>query len=563
MVKNKKGGDSMISLLEVIKIPTNSGRTWRMERFITDKLKEMEVEFETDSLGNIYKLYPDTPIISSHMDSVGSTDDIAALQYAERINGKIVGFGNLGADDKVGVWICLSIIQRYKNKISFIFSVDEEKGGIGIKAFTGSHKETIKNDILYALVFDRMGASDIIGTRNDYCTKEFQNEVEDLLEKYGYKSASGTFSDADSLSDCISTVNLSIGYYGAHSGSEYVVIKDAKRALYAGIEIIENLKKKFPACEKSRKVYVSRGGYRGFERHKNWEREWEQGYNSYVYKNTGKDTSIEEDKEVNKDSYDDSFQEVLCELFEELSNAEYWQKFQAISQKYKASIYIMPPLESGVIRIRTVVSEGIFTKKNEIIKDFDELKESIKARIYLPVEIIVQKEINTRNKDYGLEALEEYHPTDQIAIKKQLEKIPNKDKEILAQLNAAALRLFVPKSKDDLSLQDISETFNASLYVSTELYNGKHKDGLMKITVVKDELNKGDADIVRSLNQYLERVMPTQLKIEKVKGMATINLRRGVDLLTSKNNTIKDKPFVLALFPKKDIKALNKGGEIN
>ena len=60
---------------------------------------------------------------------------LIGLSYNLRFNeisiqeNKISGNGNIGADDKNGIYICLKLIEKYGNDINFIFSECEEIGG--------------------------------------------------------------------------------------------------------------------------------------------------------------------------------------------------------------------------------------------------------------------------------------------------------------------------------------------------------------------------------------------------------------------------------------------------
>jgi hypothetical protein len=134
---------------------------------------------------------------------------------------------SLGADDKNGIWIALLLLKRGVN-INFIFSHGEECGCVGIKqvvADTDIAQQIEK--AAYALVIDRRNKDDIIGYGNDYCLA-----LDDRLQKfakdsgYGYTCAQGLCSDANHLSLLVETVNLSCGYYNAHSPSEYTNLSE-------------------------------------------------------------------------------------------------------------------------------------------------------------------------------------------------------------------------------------------------------------------------------------------------------------------------------------------------
>ena len=70
--------------------------------------------------------------------------------------------------------------------------------------------------ILYCIVLDRRGGSDILCTDNDYGTKEFETILKEIGKVYDYKPTRGLWSDTDILSDLLCCANLSVGYYNPH-----------------------------------------------------------------------------------------------------------------------------------------------------------------------------------------------------------------------------------------------------------------------------------------------------------------------------------------------------------
>jgi len=172
-------------------------------------LTEAGIEFRVDEYLQIYNIIPNTPLLCAHQDQVGDTPIDKVVYIKDRKKGLIIsGNGNIGADDKNGIFILLKLLTEFPN-ISFIFSTGEEARG-DIESLLIQHSEELE-DIKYGILFDRRNGSDIIGVMNNYCTQEMDDDLSLLGKKFGYESATGIFSDADALSDYISCVNLSCG----------------------------------------------------------------------------------------------------------------------------------------------------------------------------------------------------------------------------------------------------------------------------------------------------------------------------------------------------------------
>lgn len=131
----------------------------------------------------------------------------------------------IGGDDRCGVFMIFEILKKYN--CSVLFCEDEEIGGIGASAFIKD--ESAKNlDVRYIVELDRRGYNDAVFY--DCANYDF----EDFITEDFYKTAYGTFSDISIICPAvkIAGVNLSCGYYGAHTLLEYVVLPE----MQAGID---------------------------------------------------------------------------------------------------------------------------------------------------------------------------------------------------------------------------------------------------------------------------------------------------------------------------------------
>lgn len=138
----------------------------------------------------------------------------------------------IGGDDRSGVYMIFKILKRFN--CSVLFCEDEEIGCVGAGKFikTELAKEL---DFNYIIEFDRANANDAVFYQ---CAND---EFEKFITKEFYKTAFGSFSDICEVAPFIgcAAVNLSCGYYRAHTTSEYVVISEMERSIQEACKILE------------------------------------------------------------------------------------------------------------------------------------------------------------------------------------------------------------------------------------------------------------------------------------------------------------------------------------
>lgn len=226
-----------------------SGSETRMRNIITTHLESMYQPYSISSEGVVYRLEPGKPLVCAHMDQIGIRPCVR-VEFETEGEPIVRGFDavgkqtNLGADDKNGIFIALKLIQSFGKDINFIFSVEEEIGGV-CREFLQGFSEERTNSIPYGLIFDRRGGGDVIGTSNAYCEGDLEDAVLDIAEKFGYRRSTGTFSDCDHISEFIPCVNLSCGYYNAHTAGEYTVLPELENAVNLGYALIKGLGTRF------------------------------------------------------------------------------------------------------------------------------------------------------------------------------------------------------------------------------------------------------------------------------------------------------------------------------
>lgn len=236
----------MIVLKKLYEISNNSGKEKRISKAIQTILHNKSIKFNVDKHGQIFYFKKNTPLISCHLDSVFSTAPVEIKRKKGCLYGidRYGALTGLGADDKNGIWIMLKMLDKYRNNISFVFSVQEESGGTMFSKLLENNSKIVES-MKYCIVLDRKGSSDIIGTTNYYCDSDFEDEISDIGKTHCYKPASGLFSDADRISEYLNTVNLSVGYFNPHSIREYTHIESVYNALIFTDNILHTVEKSF------------------------------------------------------------------------------------------------------------------------------------------------------------------------------------------------------------------------------------------------------------------------------------------------------------------------------
>ena len=220
--------------------------------FIVNILQTNNIPFAQDDKGNIVCLsYPNTPMLSAHTDCVGTAESGHYVRFVDIYpygDDEIMkGLGNIGGDDKCGVFLILLYLLSGK-PINAIFSITEEIGGLaGIKHILPLIKdnETFKS-IPYCIVLDRKHCGDIICNKNSYGTKEFEDALAEIGKKYGYSPVLGGCSDMNTIKDYMNGCNLSVGYHNPHSTTEFVSIGDLYNTWMYLQDLIDNMPRNLP-----------------------------------------------------------------------------------------------------------------------------------------------------------------------------------------------------------------------------------------------------------------------------------------------------------------------------
>lgn len=245
-------------LKKLYSIYSPSGKEQKMVKFLCSYIKQLpgNISVSKDNFGNLYvvKGKAETyPCLVSHIDQVSHcyhSKDFKAIETREIIFGyspKNRRFENLGADDKNGVFICLECLKKY-DAVKVVFFREEEIGCRGSSEAVMSFFD----DVRFVIQPDRKGNSDLITSigYSDLCSDQFIEAIEP--ETWNYKEENGLMTDILTLKEKglkVSCINVSCGYYNAHTDEEITVKKDLMKCLMFVEHIIEDCTDVYPHVE--------------------------------------------------------------------------------------------------------------------------------------------------------------------------------------------------------------------------------------------------------------------------------------------------------------------------
>ena len=197
-------------------------------------------------------------LLVAHLDTVHK--ELPKTIHYDKIKRILSSPEGIGGDDRCGVYMIFEIVKHHK--CSVLFCEDEEIGAKGAHKFVQSSVSK-GLEFNYIMEFDRKG-------RNDAVFYDCNNEdFEKFITKEFFKTAYGSFSDISVIAPELgcAAVNLSCGYYNAHTKDEYVVWGEMQKCIDAACDIICSTKDtdKFEYIEKEyyRDMYDWNYGYDG------------------------------------------------------------------------------------------------------------------------------------------------------------------------------------------------------------------------------------------------------------------------------------------------------------
>ena len=183
--------------------------------------------------------------------STNSTDDLWGIYnfyqtetkfkeiYHDQVKGVIWSPDGLGADDRVGVFMILSLV-RAGARPSILFTTDEESGSASGYDFALQYRYKFQNyGIKYLMELDRSGVNDCVFYKCD------NPDFTKYIEGYGFKTDIGSFTDISVICPIVKTagVNLSVGYWNEHSKTEMIDLFTMSKNFDIIYKMIKNSKK--------------------------------------------------------------------------------------------------------------------------------------------------------------------------------------------------------------------------------------------------------------------------------------------------------------------------------
>ena len=309
-------------LMELLDIHAVSGNEAPVRDYLKPVLSKLVDSLKVDDYGNLLGDLKcgdgkgATVLLSAHMDTVKGV--LADKKIVEN-NGVIMADkGALGADDRAGIAIILTVLRNLKKlnfngHIKVAFSREEEIGCVGAGKIDPKWYEG--TDL--AIVVDRRGNRDIVaGCGMAFCSNEVGFFMEDASKMIDmdWKCVEGGISDAMVFAENgINSINLSAGYMNEHTEREFVVLNDMKdtaRLILQTIAIINQFSHTFGEVGyenrwakswygKGNNKYYGGGGYYE-DRFEDdiWAEEYDQNGDVYVYE-MGRDVVIQQgDNEI-------------------------------------------------------------------------------------------------------------------------------------------------------------------------------------------------------------------------------------------------------------------------
>ena len=163
----------------------------------------------------------------------------------------------IGGDDRCGVYALVNAYDAANKKPWLLFTCDEEIGGRGADDFCDSYQKgrlPKELGLLKMLVeIDRRGSKDAVYYDCD------NRDFEAYITSKGFKTEFGSFSDISYVAPelGVAAVNLSSGYYNAHTQHEFINRKEIDAVIEKVNEIVaEAAQPEFPRYEYVERIYI-------------------------------------------------------------------------------------------------------------------------------------------------------------------------------------------------------------------------------------------------------------------------------------------------------------------
>lgn len=235
--------------------------------YLTEALLSIGYKDVVTGDGYVYAKGEIPVLLTAHMDTV---HEHKVVDFYEDLDTKgnhvLASPQGIGGDDRCGIYMILQIITN-NYRPSILFCEDEEIGGVGSDKVCQTDIITELSELKYMIELDRANSNDAVFY--DCENFEFSDYITSVT---GYKESWGSFSDISFLAPSagIAAVNLSCGYYNAHTLGEKVCVEEMLNT----IEKVELLLNDIENC--SQFEYIARrksfydNYYGDYSRYSDW-----------------------------------------------------------------------------------------------------------------------------------------------------------------------------------------------------------------------------------------------------------------------------------------------------
>lgn len=272
-------------VLETMSVPSDSHNEFRLVVYVIQFARRNNIKYEFDDYGNVYltkgtleegEFYP---CVTSHLDSVqhkqepyiraGVNLDLKCELTKEGehkvfVDTKGQSSIGIGADDKGGVCICLSMFEHF-DKLKACFFLCEEIGCLGSKELD---KDWFK-DVGYCIGYDSpdlfRAAWSCAGVKL-FSYEFYEKWMKPVCDEWGLKDCfySEPITDVMEIrkQTGVMCMNFGNGGYNAHSETEYIIMEHMDHACGMGIALIDHIGLTQHILKHTSSYSVSKGTYK-------------------------------------------------------------------------------------------------------------------------------------------------------------------------------------------------------------------------------------------------------------------------------------------------------------
>lgn len=219
------------------------------QKMLFDSLRKTYKEKAVICKGGYILVKGEAPVmLVAHLDTVHK-EPVHDICKSARGN-ILMSPQGIGGDDRCGVYAITTVYEKAEVKPWLLFTCDEEVGGVGAEKFVRMHEKgklpKALNKLKLLVEIDRKGKNDAVYYDCD------NPELETYITNKGFKTDIGSYSDISSIAPelGVAAVNLSSGYYNAHTLHEYINRRHLNMTVKKVLEIVtEAAQPEFPKYE--------------------------------------------------------------------------------------------------------------------------------------------------------------------------------------------------------------------------------------------------------------------------------------------------------------------------